>query len=343
MSASQTLNEFVGEDPAIEEVREELRRSLSVPYPVLLLGETGTGKELAAKLLHRHGPRRDGPLLAFNCAALPDSLLESQLFGHRRGAFTNAHRDAPGLFESARGGTLLLDELQELSLPAQAKLLRVLDSGEYLPVGATLPLLADVRIVAATNADLEARLERGLFRKDLYYRLRVLTVRLPPLREMPGQVAYLVRHYLPIICAKVGMAVPVIAPGAMAALVAARWPGNVRQLIHELERATLRVTTGEVRVENLSPELQGLAPGPRISSSFSVARERVALAWERDQLRRGLEETGWNVTRLAHQLGLSRRGLTLMLARHALHRPLHERSLPRRGGHLSVVGGAGAG
>jgi DNA-binding NtrC family response regulator len=309
--------ELIGESEAFRAVREEIARALNVDYPVLITGETGTGKDLAAWLLHHRGPRREGPLVCVNCAALPDTLVESELFGHRRGAFTGADRDAPGLFDAARGGTLLLDEVHQLSLSAQAKLLRAVDTGEYLPLGEARPRRSDARLIAATNADLADQVAAGTFRRDLYYRLHVLTLKMPSLRAVPGDIPRIAAHFVRVIAERAGAHPPEISSETMAALVAAPWPGNVRQLIHELERALLRAN-GSLLVGHLSPDLQGMALE---RADLDGMKERVAQAWELDQIRKGLERTSWNVTRLAQELGVSRRGLTGKIARYGLRRP----------------------
>jgi DNA-binding NtrC family response regulator len=312
------FEEIKGESPAFARVREDLHCAAGVDYPVLLQGETGTGKDLVASLLHRHGPSPEGPFICVNCAALPETLVESELFGHRRGSFTGADRDSPGLFEAARGGTLFLDEVHQLTPAAQAKLLRAVDTGEYLAVGASRPQRTDARIIAATNEDLEARVARGEFRADLYWRLHVLSVRLPALREVPGDIPGIAAHYAGLIAKRLGRRGVALAPCAVGALIAAPWPGNVRQLIHELERAMLRCEDGELRAEHLSPRLCRLPPtGGRLLED----KERIAQAWEREQILRGLERTGWNASRLAREMGMSRRGLTGKLARYGIRRP----------------------
>lgn len=312
--------DLLGESPPFVAAREEMALALEVDYPVLVRGETGTGKDLVASLLHEKGRRAAGPLIVLNSAAIPDSLVESQLFGHRRGAFTGADRDAPGLFDAARGGTLFLDELHQLSLTCQSKLLRAVETGDYMPLGTGRAQRSDARLVFATNANLVALVEKGLFRADLYYRIHVLTIDLPALRDVRSDIPRLVAHFVGRIRRRLGGPVPAVTPAALAALVAAPWPGNVRQLIHELERALLRCKGGELGTEHLSPALrpQGCA-SPR-PATLEMQREDITRAWERETLERGLVRTHWNITRLADELGLSRRGLTGKLARHGLRR-----------------------
>jgi DNA-binding NtrC family response regulator len=312
------MPELIGESTAMHEVREAIRRALNVPLPVLLEGETGTGKDLVAWLLHDRGLRRAGPYVTLNCVALPEGLVETELFGHRRGAFSGAHRDHPGLLMAARGGTLFLDEVGELSPAAQAKLLRALENGEVLPVGAVRALRTDARLIAATNLNLEAAVRAGHFRRDLYYRLRVLSIRLPPLRERREDIEQLAWHVLCGICRRLAMPLRGLSREALAALMVADWPGNVRQLIHEIERAVVACEGPEIGVQHLSPEFQAmkLVQG----RSFWELRRYVLEAWERAELRCGLERTGWNVARLARELGLSKRALFGRLTRYGFAR-----------------------
>ena len=310
--------ELIGGEPAFVELRAEMRRALQVGYPVLVTGETGTGKDLVAWLLHHRGARAARPFVTLNCAALPDDLLESELFGHRRGAFTGADRDKPGLFASALDGTLFLDEIQQLSLGAQAKLLRVVESGEYLALGSVKTERSRARLVTATNASLEALVANGGFRKDLFYRLSVLTLRTPALASVREDLPGLVEHFMRLVAAREGLPPRTVSREAMAALIAAQWPGNVRQLIHEVERALLRCGGGEVQPAHLSPELRPLAP---TGLKFPDMGRHLAESWEREEIRHGLERTGWNVSRLAQELGLSRTGLTQKIARYGLRRP----------------------
>jgi len=239
-------------------VHAQLGRAVDVPLPVLIEGETGTGKDLAAWLIHDRGPRRAGPYVTLNCAAMNDSLLELELFGHRRGAFVGADRDRPGLFGAAQGGTLFLDEVGELSSSAQCKLLRAVESGEVLPVGAERVERTDARIIAASGADLEEAVRAGRFRRDLYYRLRVLTLRLPPLRDCREDIPLLAERLLEAVCCRLSVPTHHLSPEVVATFAAAAWPGNVRQLIHELERAVVTSEGLELGLAHLSPELQTL-------------------------------------------------------------------------------------
>ncbi|MBI3272840.1 MAG: sigma-54-dependent Fis family transcriptional regulator [Planctomycetes bacterium] len=312
------LRELIGDSQLMTRTRGEIRLALDTPFPVLLLGETGTGKDLAARLLHVHSARRSGPFLPLNCAALTETLADSQLFGHVRGSFSGADRDHPGLFLDARGGTLFLDEVQELSPAIQAKLLRAIESGEVLPVGGTRIERSDARVLAASNTDLEAAVRARRFRGDLFYRLHVLTVHFPPLRERRGDVAALVRHALDATCRRLSLPPRSPSREALAVLMAAPWPGNVRQLFHEIERAVVRSDGPELRQEHLSPELWMPALHPKLT--FLEMGRRLLDEWERGELARGLEATGWNVAGLGRALGVSKRALFTRIARHGLSR-----------------------
>jgi transcriptional regulator with GAF, ATPase, and Fis domain len=245
---------MIGASPGMVRVFDLVERVAPSDVPVLVLGETGTGKELVAQALHRASPRRAKPMLAENCAALPATLLESELFGHKKGSFTGAIADRPGHFVAADGGTLFLDEVGDMPLEMQAKLLRVLEQGEVRPVGSNKTVHVDVRVVAATNKDLAAMAARKEFRTDLYYRLKVLEIELPPLRERPGDVALLVRFLTARFAHESRRAIE-LDPEAEAALGRFAWPGNVRQLENELRRA-VALSRGRIGLRDLSPDVQ---------------------------------------------------------------------------------------
>src|SRR5690606_14186600 len=219
-----------------------------------ILGETGAGKEAMAETVHQRSPRRAGPFLLLNCAALSETLLESELFGHEKGAFTGAHSTKAGLLESTAGGTVFLDEIGELSLGTQAKLLRVLEERSVMRVGATKPRRIDVRFVTATNRDLTREVRAGRFRGDLYYRISGLVVRIPPLRERLTEIEPLARHFLTEFCTQLGQLVPELEPAAIEALLGYHWPGNVRELKNVMERAVLLAGSGPVTREHVLPE-----------------------------------------------------------------------------------------
>jgi len=246
---------MVGASPALGKVFALLEKVAPSDVAVLIQGETGTGKELVARALHEYGARKDEPFLAENCAAVPAELLESELFGHERGAFTGAVADRAGHFVAADGGTVFLDEIGDMPLPMQAKLLRVLQDGEVRPVGSNASKKVDVRVVAATNKDLRAMCAAGTFREDLYFRLNVITIELPPLREREGDVAHLARFFIGRMKDEIGLEAT-ITPAALEALSRWRWPGNVRELENEIRRA-VALSGGRVDVDVLSPNVQG--------------------------------------------------------------------------------------
>ena len=248
---------MVGASPALKKVFNLLEKIVPSDVTVLVQGETGTGKELVAKALHEHGPRRDALFMAENCAAVPAELLESELFGHKKGSFTGAIADRPGHFVAADGGTVFLDEIGDMPLAMQAKLLRVLQEGEVRPVGSNKVTRVDVRVIAATNKDLRAMCGEGTFREDLYFRLNVIAVQLPPLRERRGDVRHLARFFSGRVAEEMGREV-VFEEGAIELLERWKWPGNVRELENEIRRAAA-LSSGPIGPEDLSPALQGLS------------------------------------------------------------------------------------
>ncbi len=250
--------EIVGSGEKMTLVLELVKKVADANSNVLILGESGTGKELIARSLHFNSSRSARPFLAVNCGALPESLLESELFGHTKGAFTGAVADKKGLFRSAEGGTLFLDEIGEMPLPLQVRLLRALQEHEVTPVGSAMPQKFDARIVAATNRDLEAEVEKGNFREDLFYRLNVLEISLPPLRERPDDIPALVRHFIGKAASSQNSIAKPIVDAAMSALRAYPWPGNVREMENSLERAFI-LSGDEIDVESLPPKIRNSA------------------------------------------------------------------------------------
>jgi len=313
--------ELVGDSAPIRAVAAEIRRALDVPFPILIEGETGTGKDLAAFLIHDKSRRRGGPYVTLNGGAMSETLIESQLFGHRRGSFSGADRDRAGLLMAARGGSLFIDEVAELSPGAQAKLLRAMDTGEVLAVGSDKAERTDARIIAATNVDLDGAVKAGKFRRDLYYRMRVLYIHMPALRERPEDIPLLARHTLLNVCTRLQIPPRFFSRSAMAAFIAGRWPGNIRQLIHEIERAVVACDGDEIGLHHLSPEFQEENLGSDLS--FLGLRRRVVEAWERAEILRGLERTSWNVAALADEMGLSKRALFERVSRYGFERPAH--------------------
>jgi transcriptional regulator with PAS, ATPase and Fis domain len=289
---------------------------------VLLLGESGTGKEVVARLVHRASPRAAGPFVALNCAALPEQLLEAELFGYERGAFTGAVQSKPGQLEQAAGGTLLLDEVGEMSAPAQAKFLRVLQEREFQRLGGTRTLRADVRIIAATNRDLGRAAATGQFREDLYYRLNVFAIRLPPLRERRDDILPLVDAFLADIGRGLGHPPAGISHDARQRLTDYDWPGNVRELRNLLERAAILCDGGLITAEHLSLGAPGPAaavaafePAPR---SASPPASGLLHDIERTMIAQALERARYNKSKAARALGLSRQQLYLRLRKHGL-------------------------
>jgi two-component system response regulator AtoC len=298
----------VAESPAMRRVMELAMRAAPHRSTVLLTGESGTGKEAVARAIHRMSPRQDHRFVAVNSGAIPESLLESELFGHARGAFTGATADKAGLFEEADGGTLLLDEVGELPLSLQVKLLRVLQEGEVRRVGESHVRTVDARVIAATARDLEAAVGQGQFREDLYYRLNVVRIHIPPLRERPEDLAGLVPVLLQRIQERSGRSAS-LAADALAALRAYHWPGNVRELENVLERAVVLGVDGVIRASALA-ELQGGGPVPAPASGGAARplKEAVADA-ERTAIRAALQAAGGNRARAAELLGVSQRNL----------------------------------
>jgi transcriptional regulator with GAF, ATPase, and Fis domain len=271
-----TQEDFVGRSPKMMQIFRALRDVAPTMATVLIEGETGTGKELVARALHRHGLRSEKPLITINCAALHEGLLESELFGHVKGAFTGAVRNKPGKFALADGGTIFLDEIGDMALSVQAKLLRVLVSGEFQQVGGEQTHYVDVRVLAATNKDLLKAVAAGEFREDLYYRLNVIQFTLPPLRERPGDVALLVKYFCQQIAEREGR--PVLFPEREAKhlLENASWPGNVRELENVIERAVIYAKEQPIRIDDLPESLQaGVAPAAILKNDCKKGAENI--------------------------------------------------------------------
>ncbi len=306
------LDDMVGKSARMTELFRTLRKMAEFKTTVLVGGESGTGKELVARALHRLSPRRDAAFIAVNCGAIPAPLLESELFGHRKGAFTDANRDRKGLFEEATGGTLFLDEIGELPLPLQVKLLRVLQEEEVRRLGDTQDVKVDVRVVAATARNLAMEVQRGTFREDLYYRLNVLTIHLPALRERREDIPFLVQHFVDRMNARMGLAIEGVTPDAMRLLVQHEWPGNVRELENTIERAMVLTEGSQIDAESLPERLRdgprpaGVARGPE-DGDLSI--KRASRRAEEELIRRALAKTGGNRTRAAELLEISHRAL----------------------------------
>jgi two-component system response regulator FlrC len=303
--------------PAMASVEALLRKVAPTLASVLLLGESGTGKEVAARWLHAHGRRAAGPFVAVNCAALSETLLESDLFGHEKGAFTGATARKQGKIEAAAGGTFFLDEVGELKPELQTKLLRVLQERCFERVGGTTPILADVRWVAATNRDLTAEMREGRFREDLYHRLAVFPVHLPPLRQRREDIPHLARALLSRAAAEIGRSVPSLDEGAMAALVSAPWPGNIRELHNTLSRAAILAEGSEITAAELALAA-GVAPEPEPPSGHRESHVPTMDEAEQAAIRKALEKAGGNRKKAAEHLGIGLRTLYEKLKRYGI-------------------------
>jgi DNA-binding NtrC family response regulator len=311
---------LIAASPVMQKLLEQVRAIAPFQTTVLVTGETGTGKEMVARAIHNFSPRVGKALVALNCAAVPEQLLEDELFGHVKGAFTGAQSARDGRFEQADGGTLFLDEIGDMSLPLQSKLLRVLQERQFEKLGSSRTVKVDVRVVAATSADLQRRIDEGTFRPDLYYRLNVVHLRLPPLRERSEDVRPLAEHLLAKFCAATGLPVKSISDDAWDALSVYRWPGNVRQLQNAVERAAvLTGASDEIHLQDLPEEVRAAAEGAR-GTADGAGRERrrpdipeggvnfdaVVTKVERDLLSQSLAKAGGNKMRAAQLLGMKR-------------------------------------
>jgi transcriptional regulator with GAF, ATPase, and Fis domain len=342
------------DDPSIivaDDAMRELHRIVDLvargDLSVVLLGETGTGKDVLADAIHRRSPRAAAAYVRLNCGALPDALLESELFGYERGAFTGAVQAKPGLLEIADGGTLFLDEIAELPLGMQVKLLRVLENGEITRVGGVRPRRVDVRIICATNRDLAARVETGAFRQDLYFRINGITLTIPPLRARRGEIAPLAREFVREACRRAGKSQLRMTDEALVMLQNYGWPGNVRELKNAMERAVTLCTTDTIDVHHLAPQGGGFAfrapppsddgvaplptdpelPNPETPTRLGLHEDarRAAQTLERRRIAEAMERCGGNQTRAAKLLRISRRTLVARLTEYGFARPLKDR------------------
>jgi two-component system response regulator AtoC len=309
--ADRRFGEIVARSPSMIRALEVASKVAGHPSPVLISGASGTGKELVARLIHRESPRAAGPFVPVNCGAIPETLLESEFFGYVKGAFTGADRDRGGLFEAANGGTLFLDEVGELPASLQVKLLRALQDGEVRRLGGADSKEVDVRVVAATNRDLEGMVQRGEFREDLYYRLAVVPIHLPALCRRKEEIPDLVHHFLKRHRERLGVKVSEIEPAAMQALLDYPWPGNIRELENLLERVVVLADSTEIRTEDLPEGVLHPKPdrAPIELSDDDLSVKRHSAELERVLIRRALERTGGNKTQAAELLELSPRAL----------------------------------
>ena len=312
------INNIITVDGRMLEILELVKKVASYSTTVLIRGESGTGKELIARALHTSGARASGPFVAVNCAAIPGPLLESELFGHVKGAFTDARRDKAGLFEEASGGTIFLDEVGELPMELQVKLLRVLQEGEIRRVGGTKPIKIDTRVVAATLKDLTEEIREGRFREDLYYRLNVIEISLPPLRERPGDIEKLAQHFTELYAAKFGKKVKGLSRDALGALLKYGWPGNVRELENVIERAMILEEGAIIEKSSLPMGVSSPSADPQLASTVGLSIKKAHEAMERDFIKRALEATKNNKTRAAELLEISQRALLYKIKTYGL-------------------------
>ena len=306
-----SLNPILGGSRALEQVRQAIARVAATNTNVLITGETGTGKELVARLIHASGRRRKGPLLCLNCAAIPDGLLESELFGYERGAFTGANARYEGKFALAEGGTIFFDEIGDMSPYAQAKILRIIETREVDRLGGRRSVAVDVRVIAATHESLESLVSQGKFRRDLFYRLNVARIHIPPLRQRREDVAILLDHCLPEINLRLGSRITGMSMGARRCLLRYDWPGNVRELKNVLEALAVSLGEGQIHEDDLPHPCREASPpvsGPPEPSG------------ERDRLLSALHVTNWNKSRAARQLHWSRMTLYRKIAKYHLER-----------------------
>jgi two-component system response regulator AtoC len=315
---SPVISSMVGNSLQMQEIFKIIQKIAPSPSTVLISGESGTGKELVAFEIHRNSDRQDKPFIKINCAAIPSTLIESELFGHEKGAFTGAVSSKPGRFELSHTGTLFLDEVAEMPLEMQVKLLRVLQEQEFERVGGVTSIKVDVRIITATNKNLEEEVRAGRFREDLFYRLNVVPITLPALRERRDDIDLLVKYFIAQFNEKLKKQITSVAPEALNILRNYSWPGNIRQLENSLERMILMADGNELRARDISEEISGMAStlgSDQVDepSSLKEIVKKQTQSLERDLIERALEETASNVTRAAEKLGLSRKGLQLKM------------------------------
>jgi two-component system response regulator HydG/two-component system response regulator AtoC len=340
LSGRKPETTLVGESPAMRRVTEMVKMVAASDAPTLISGESGTGKELVARMLHEGSARRDKPFIAVNCGALAETLIEAELFGHERGAFTGAVKKRDGRFKAADGGTLFLDEIAELPLPAQAKLLRVLQEGTFEPLGTNTPVRVDVRIISATHRNLRERIGTGAFREDLFYRINVIEIPLPPLRERPGDIPLLLKHFLQRFTPK-SQSLPTVSPAAWAAISQYKYPGNVRELSHAIEHAVVLSGGKEIDIHHLPSSIAHAAAvgaadasegGAGAAATPDIRPLGLALKeFEREYLHRALREAGGKRTLAAELLGISRKTLWEKLRQHGLGESQGESDAPEYG------------
>jgi len=325
LARTHDLDEIVGKHPVMEKLHGLIAQVARTSTTVLITGESGTGKELVARAIHRYGPRREGPFVAVNPAAIVESLIESELFGHERGAFTGAHQRKLGKFELAQGGTMFLDEIGTLRAEVQAKLLRVLQEREIERVGGTRSIKIDVRVIAATNTNLKDAVGRGTFREDLYYRLNVVPIVVPPLRERAQDVPLLAEHFLRRDTRDFNKRIEGLSPEAVAALQAYRWPGNVRELENVIERCVVLAEGPAIQLNDLPLDVLLPQQATRVRAAEALPLNEATDQFERQIVLRVLERVGWNLTEAGRILAIHRNSLRVKLARWGVRAPGGER------------------
>ena len=311
-------HEILGESAIIQKLKEQIRIAAPTNGWVLITGENGTGKELVARQVHVQSRRAQQPFVEVNCAAIPEELIESELFGHEKGAFTGAIAQKRGKFELADHGTIFLDEIADMSLRTQAKILRILQEHKFERVGATETIEVDVRVIAATNKSLEKAIQAGAFREDLYYRLNVIPFHVPPLRERREDIPALAQAFVEEFCLESGVRPKEISQRALAALQAYHWPGNVRELRNVMERLVLLTPEPRIRPEDLPDEVRG---GPRSQAVDGGSLEEARRSFEREFLTEKLREHGWNISRTAEAIGIARESLSRKMRQFGLKVP----------------------
>ena len=316
-----TFKNILTQSDVMQEVFELLRSVAELETTVLIHGETGVGKELLARSIHFSGGRRDKPFVAVNCAAIPAELFESELFGFRKGSFTSASESRRGLFQMANGGTLLLDEIGEMPLGLQSKLLRVIEEKRVTPIGSDRPLEIDVRFIATTNKDLQVEVERGTFRRDVFYRLSVMPIRVPPLRERAGDIPLLAEHFLQASARRSKKPVPRITPPAMQALCRYAWPGNVRELENVIERAVIVTKSDVIADVERFLSSEGERPKVDLSLPFRDAKAHVVEDFERAYIAGVLDLHGGKLTAAAKHADMDPKNFSEKLTRYGLRRP----------------------
>lgn len=313
------FSSIIGQSPALESLIRSARMVAATDVTVLIKGETGTGKEVLATAIQKDSPRANKPFVTLNCAALPESLVESEIFGHKKGAFTGAVSDKQGLFQAADGGTLFLDEINSLPLSIQSKLLRFLESGECLPVGGTKPYRVNVRVIAATNSDLNKLIDAGEFRRDLYFRLNVVPLEIPSLHQRSDDIEMLTKHFFAHFAETHALQSPTLSKQALKTLRAYRWPGNVRELRNLCERLSILLAGRVIEPENLPHEFTHNNTDTRAILEFKLPEAGLQLdALEANMIHQALARTNGNRSKSARLLGISRDTLLYRIQKHGL-------------------------